>query len=61
MKQPPAPAAFGFEAFGNPNQAPWSTAPQQQAAPRAVDLPPPYAAYAMHPSFTASDKYMNAM
>ncbi|XP_044052562.1 arrestin domain-containing protein 3-like [Siniperca chuatsi] len=56
MKQPPPSAGFGFEAFGNPNQTPWSTAPQQQAAPQAVDPPPPYAAYASYPSFADSSK-----
>ncbi|XP_037635108.1 arrestin domain-containing protein 3-like isoform X2 [Sebastes umbrosus] len=48
--QPPAAAGFGFEAFGNPDQAAWSTKPQLQAAPQDEDPPPPYGAYAMYPS-----------
>ncbi|XP_037635107.1 arrestin domain-containing protein 3-like isoform X1 [Sebastes umbrosus] len=57
MKQPPAAAGFGFEAFGNPDQAAWSTKPQLQAAPQAVYPPPPYGAYAMYPP----SKYASAM
>ena len=55
-KKLPASAAFGFEAFQNPNQPTWSTAPQQQAASQSMDLPPPYGAYAMYPSITDPDK-----
>ncbi|XP_070760662.1 arrestin domain-containing protein 3-like [Enoplosus armatus] len=54
VTQPPPSAGFGFEAFGNPNQTPWSTAPQQQQASQAVAPPPPYAAYATYPSFADS-------
>lgn len=61
MKQPPASAAFGFEAFGNLNQPAWSTAPRQQAAPQPMDPPPPYGAYAMYPLFTEPNKYGSAM
>ncbi|XP_029295957.1 arrestin domain-containing protein 3-like [Cottoperca gobio] len=54
MNQAPAAAAaaagFGFEAFGNTDKAPWSTAPQPQAAAQAVDPPPPYGAHTMYPS-----------
>lgn len=52
--KPPAAAGFGFKAFGDPDQAPWSTASQAQAAPQEVDPPPPYDAYAMYPSKYAS-------
>ncbi|XP_071338817.1 arrestin domain-containing protein 3-like [Trachinotus anak] len=54
VKQPPAPAGYGFEAFRNPDQPTWSSIPQ--AAPQPVDPPPPYGAYAMYPSFTDSEK-----
>ncbi|XP_053181529.1 arrestin domain-containing protein 3-like [Scomber japonicus] len=60
MKKPPASAAFGFEAFENPNQPNWSITPQQQAAPQHMDPPPPYGAYAIYPS-TDPDKYQSAM
>ncbi|XP_056232657.1 arrestin domain-containing protein 3-like [Seriola aureovittata] len=55
LKQLPAPAGFAFEAFGNPNQPTWSTMPQQAGA-QPVDLPPPYGAHALYPSFTDSEK-----
>lgn len=61
MKQPAASTVFGFETFWNPNQAPWSTAPQQQAAPQPVDPPPPYVAYSMHPSLTDFGKQQSAL
>ncbi|XP_073321604.1 arrestin domain-containing protein 3-like [Pagrus major] len=61
MKQPSPSAGFGFEAFGGPNQAPWSGAPQQQPAPRPIDPPPAYGAYAMYPSYPDSGKYQNAL
>ncbi|XP_070690568.1 arrestin domain-containing protein 3-like [Pempheris klunzingeri] len=62
VKQPPASDGLGFEAFGNPHQAPWGImAPQQQAAPQPLDPPPPYESYAMHPSFTDSGTYRNAL
>ncbi|XP_060927116.1 arrestin domain-containing protein 3-like [Limanda limanda] len=54
-KQQPASAAYGFEGFGNPTPPTSSTTPQQ-AAPRPFDPPPPYAAYAMPPTVTYSDK-----
>ncbi|KAM9361026.1 arrestin domain-containing protein 3-like [Symphorus nematophorus] len=56
-KKTPAYADFGFEAFGSPNQTPWSMPPQHQAAPRPEDPPPAYGAYAMYPSFPDSGKY----
>ncbi|KAI3372505.1 hypothetical protein L3Q82_022981 [Scortum barcoo] len=61
-KKQPAPSGdFGFEAFGNPNQAAGGTTPQQQAAPGALDPPPPYGAYAMYPSLTDSGINGSAM
>uniref|UniRef100_A0A4W6G802 Arrestin C-terminal-like domain-containing protein n=1 Tax=Lates calcarifer TaxID=8187 RepID=A0A4W6G802_LATCA len=54
VKQPPAPAGFGFEAFGSPNQPVWNTTPQQ--GPQPMDPPPPYGAYAMYPPNSHSDK-----
>ncbi|XP_042344386.1 arrestin domain-containing protein 3-like [Plectropomus leopardus] len=50
VKQPP-PAGPGFEAFGNPNQAHWSMAPQPLPAPQGLDPPPPYGAYSVYPSY----------
>ncbi|KAF1389044.1 hypothetical protein PFLUV_G00069360 [Perca fluviatilis] len=52
--KPPAAAGFGFKAFGDPDQAPWSMASQAQAAPQEVDPPPPYEACATYPSKYAS-------
>jgi len=49
IQQPPAAAAFGFEAFGDQDQGPWSMKPQPQPAPQAEDPPPPYGAHAMYP------------
>ncbi|XP_033947215.1 arrestin domain-containing protein 3-like [Pseudochaenichthys georgianus] len=50
QQQQPSDAGFGFDGFGNPEQAPWSPAPHQPAAAAsAMDPPPPYAAYAMYP------------
>ncbi|XP_008299396.1 arrestin domain-containing protein 3-like [Stegastes partitus] len=63
VKQPPAGASsFGFEAFGNPNQPMWNTAPQY-ALPTAMDPPPPYGAYAGYAGYPSlpSDKYTNAL
>ncbi|XP_019956412.2 arrestin domain-containing protein 3-like [Paralichthys olivaceus] len=54
-KQQPASAAYGFEAFANPTQPTRSTTPQQ-AAPQPYDPPPPYEAYAFHPTVTYSEK-----
>ncbi|KAF3850934.1 hypothetical protein F7725_012706 [Dissostichus mawsoni] len=49
-QQQPSDAGFGFDGFGNPEQAPWSPAPHQPAAAAsAMDPPPPYAAHAMCP------------
>lgn len=59
-KQPPPAAGFGFEAFGNPNPAPWGMMPPPQAAPRAVDPPPPYGAAAVYPPLNDYGKYGNA-
>ncbi|XP_010742041.3 arrestin domain-containing protein 3-like [Larimichthys crocea] len=61
MNQAPPPANYGFQAFGYPNQTPWNMAPQQQAVPQHVGPPPAYGAYAMYPSFPASDKYSDAL
>ncbi|XP_028270694.1 arrestin domain-containing protein 3-like [Parambassis ranga] len=44
MKGQPAAAAFGFEAFGNPNQPTGSTTLSQ------AEPPPPYRAYALYPT-----------
>ncbi|XP_033974196.1 arrestin domain-containing protein 3-like [Trematomus bernacchii] len=50
-QQQPSDAGFGFDVFGNPEQAPWSPAPHQPAAAAsAMDPPPPYAAHAMYPA-----------
>ncbi|XP_070821107.1 arrestin domain-containing protein 3-like [Chaetodon trifascialis] len=57
MTQAPAPAAYGFEAFGNSAQKPWSTTPGQQAAPHPMDPPPPYGACALYPSYPNPGKY----
>ncbi|XP_035494897.2 arrestin domain-containing protein 3 [Scophthalmus maximus] len=46
VKNSPAPAEFGFEALGKPNQPTWSSTPQQ-AAHQPLDPPPPYGVYAM--------------
>ncbi|XP_054629809.1 arrestin domain-containing protein 3-like [Dunckerocampus dactyliophorus] len=56
IKQPPGPAAFGFETFANSNQPTWSQAPQHKAAPQPLDPPPPYAAHAAYPPSSHSDK-----
>lgn len=50
VKNSPAPAEFGFEALGKPNQPTWSSTPQQ-AAHQPLDPPPPYGVYAM-PQYT---------
>ncbi|KAI9521590.1 hypothetical protein NQZ68_003744 [Dissostichus eleginoides] len=50
-QQQPSDAGFGFDGFGNPEQAPWSPAPHQPAAAAsAMDPPPPYALHAMYPA-----------
>lgn len=50
---PPAFAAFGFEAFGNPNPPVRGVVPPQQpTAPPPFDPPPSYGAYAMYPPMT---------
>ncbi|XP_030273777.1 arrestin domain-containing protein 3-like [Sparus aurata] len=61
VKQPPPTAGFGFEVFGGPNPAPWNGAPQQQPAPRPIDPPPTYGAYAVYPSYPDSGKYQDAL
>lgn len=62
VEKPPTSAAFGFEAFGNPNQPTWSLTPQQhQATLQPMDPPPHYGAHAMYPPFTDPDKEKSAM
>ncbi|KAG7243964.1 hypothetical protein INR49_006122 [Caranx melampygus] len=53
-KQPPLPAEYGFLACGEVNQPSWSTTPQQGVA-QPGDLPPPYGAYPLYPSFTHNE------
>ncbi|KAM9821912.1 arrestin domain-containing protein 3-like isoform 1-T1 [Syngnathus typhle] len=52
-KQPPGPAAYGFEEFGNSNQQSWSVTPQFS------DVPPPYGAHTLYPTMSNSHKYGN--
>ncbi|KAL6114338.1 uncharacterized protein ACO6RY_05127 [Pungitius sinensis] len=44
-----AAAAFGFEAFGNPDKVPWSMPPPSQPASQAAEPPPACGAQAMYP------------
>ncbi|XP_074527308.1 arrestin domain-containing protein 3-like [Halichoeres trimaculatus] len=62
VKKKPPSDAIGFEAFGNPNPAPWGTTPSpQQVASRSVDPPPPYGAAAVYPSLNTYDQYKSTL
>ncbi|XP_057688228.1 arrestin domain-containing protein 3-like isoform X1 [Corythoichthys intestinalis] len=50
-KEPLAPAAYGFQEFGNSSQQTWSQTPQP------FGLPPPYEEQLGYPTFSNSDKY----
>ncbi|KAG7242428.1 hypothetical protein INR49_022937 [Caranx melampygus] len=55
VTEPHLPAEYGFAACGELNQWSWRTTPQQGVA-EPEDLPPPYGAYSLYPSFNSNEK-----